>query len=50
MIKIYRSKRAWHLLDTHQSQRPFVYDDIKLLIEDLEFLLEGYNYWNKKNV
>ena len=34
----------WYLIDDHQSGTPIgVYDDIKYLLEDLEFLLEGYN-------
>lgn len=43
MIRIFKSKDAWHLIDSHQSLTPFVYDDIQFLIEDLYYLLEVYD-------
>ena len=43
MIRIFKSKEVWHLIDDRQSLNPFVYDDITLLLEDLAFLLETYN-------
>lgn len=43
MIKIYKERDIWKLLDDRQSDVPYLYDDIKLLLEDVEFLLEVYN-------
>lgn len=42
MFRIWKTKDAWHLVDSHQTLCPFIYDNIKDLLEDLEFLMEGY--------
>lgn len=45
MIKIFKCDGLWHLIDERQSAWPIrKYDDIKELLEDVEFLLEVYNY------
>lgn len=49
MIRIFRTSECWHLVDDHQSLHPFVYDDLKMLLEDLSFLLEGYEKERFKN-
>ena len=47
MIRIFKSNSCWHLIDDHQTLTPFLYDDINLLLEDLQFILEGYNVYNE---
>lgn len=49
MIRIFKSKDAWHLIDDHLSLEPFVYDDIRYLIEDITFILESHNIGGKEN-
>ena len=44
MIRIFKSKEVWHLIDDRMSADPIrYYDDINELLEDLAFLLETYN-------
>ena len=48
MIKIYKCGGKWVLIDEHQSYQPLnQYDDLNLLLEDLQFILEGYNIYNE---